>query len=46
MKIYADKNIESSIIEGLRRRRIEVISALELEYMGKPDEFHIKKLLK
>lgn len=24
MKIYADENIEHSIIEGLRRRKIEV----------------------
>ncbi|MBI3600510.1 MAG: DUF5615 family PIN-like protein [Nitrospinae bacterium] len=43
MKIYADENIERSIIEGLRRRRIEVISARELGYIGKSDEFHIKK---
>lgn len=43
MKIYADENIEQSIIEGLRRRKIEVISARELGYFGKPDEFHIKK---
>ena len=43
MKIYADENIERSIVEGLRRRRIEVISARELGYHGKSDEFHIKK---
>jgi predicted nuclease of predicted toxin-antitoxin system len=43
MKIYADENIECSIIEGLRRRKIEVFSAKELGYSGKPDEFHIKK---
>lgn len=43
MKIYADENIERSVIEGLRRRGIEVISAGELEYYGKPDEFHIRK---
>ena len=43
MKIYADENIERSIIEGLRRRKIEVISALELGYLSKPDDFHIKK---
>ena len=43
MKIYADENIERSIIEGLRRRRIEVFSARELGYMGKSDEYHIKK---
>lgn len=43
MKIYADENIELSIIEGLRRRGIEVVSAIELGYIGKLDEFHIKK---
>lgn len=43
MKIYADENIERSIIEGLRRRGIEVISAIELGYAGKPDAFHIRK---
>ena len=45
MKIYADENIERSIIDGLRRRGIEVISAGELEYYGKSDEFHIRKAL-
>lgn len=43
MRIYADENIERSIIEGLRRRGIEVLSTVELGYSGKPDEFHIKK---
>ncbi len=43
MKIYADENIERSIVEGLRRRKIEVVSARELGYLGKPDEFHLKK---
>ena len=43
MKLYADENIERSIIEGLRRRKIEVVSAREFGYLGKPDEFHIKK---
>ncbi len=43
MKIYADENIERSIVEGLRRRRIDVVSARELGYLRKPDEFHIKK---
>ena len=43
MKIYADENIENSIIEGLRRRKIEIVSAGELGLAGKPDEFHVKK---
>lgn len=30
MKIYADENIELSVVEGLRRRKIEVVSAKEL----------------
>ncbi len=43
MKIYADENIENSIIDGLRRRRIEVVSARELGYLSRSDEFHIKR---
>ena len=43
MKIYADENIERSIVEGLRRRRVDIASALELGYSGKSDEFHLKK---
>ncbi len=43
MKIYADENIERSIIKGLIRRGIEVISASELAYYGRPDEFHLMK---
>ena len=43
MRIYADENIERSIVDGLRRRGIEVFSARELGYLGKSDEFHIKK---
>lgn len=43
MKIYADENIETSIIDGLRRRRITVHSAVELGYRGKSDKFHLSK---
>jgi predicted nuclease of predicted toxin-antitoxin system len=43
MKIYADENIERSIVEGLRRRRIDIVSVVELGYSGRSDEFHIKK---
>ncbi|MBE7445132.1 MAG: DUF5615 family PIN-like protein [Planctomycetia bacterium] len=43
MKIYADENIERSIIDGLRRRKIEIVSARELGYIGKTDEFQLKK---
>lgn len=43
MRIYTDENIERSIVEGLRRRNIDVISAGELGYTGKPDEFHLRK---
>jgi predicted nuclease of predicted toxin-antitoxin system len=43
MNIYADENIESSIIEGLRRRKIKVFSAVELGYRARSDEFHLAK---
>ena len=43
MKIYADENIETSIIDGLRRRGITVHSSVELGYRGKADAFHLSK---
>ncbi len=43
MKIYADENIETSIIDGLRRRRITVYSASALGHRGKYDTFHLSK---
>lgn len=43
MRIYADENIERSIIDGLRRRGVEVVSAREMGYLGNSDEFHFKK---
>lgn len=43
MKIYADENIETSIIVGLRRRKITVHSAIELGYRGRSDKFHLSK---
>ena len=43
MRIYADENIETAVIEGLRRRRIIVLSANELGYRGRFDEFHLVK---
>ena len=43
MKIYTDENIEIPIVEGLRRRGIDVISSRELGNLGKSDEFHLKE---
>ncbi len=43
MKIYADENIETSIVKGLRRRKITVYSVVELGYSGKSDKFHLLK---
>lgn len=43
MKIYCDENIESAIIEGLRRRGLEVISARDTRELGKNDEHHLKR---
>jgi len=42
MKIYCDENIESAIVEGLRRRDIEVISVQDTEDLGKSDEYHLE----
>lgn len=43
MKIYCDENIESAIVEGLKRRGIEVISARDTEDLGEDDEYHLKR---
>ena len=42
MKIYCDENIESAIVEGLRRRGIEVISMRDTGDLGKSDEYHLE----
>jgi len=43
MKIYCDENIESAIVDGLRRRGIEVISARDTGDLGKSDGYHLKR---
>jgi len=43
MKIYCDENIESAIVEGLKRREIEVISARDTGDLGEDDEYHLKR---
>jgi hypothetical protein len=43
MKVYCDENIESAIIEGLRRRGIRVISVRDSDDLGKSDEYHLKR---
>ena len=43
MLIYADENIEEAIIQGLRRRGVEIVSARERVYIGRDDEFHLLK---
>lgn len=42
MKIYCDENIESAIVEGLRRRGVEVTSARDARDLGKSDDYHLK----
>jgi len=46
MKIYTDENIEIPVVEGLRRKGINIISARELGNPGKSYEFHIKEAYK
>ncbi len=46
MKIYCDENIESAIVEGLRRRDIEVISVQDTKDLGKSDEYHLERAFK
>lgn len=43
MLLYADENIEESIIRGVRRRDIEVLSVRDLGSAGESDEFHLRE---
>jgi predicted nuclease of predicted toxin-antitoxin system len=43
MIIYADENIEEAIIQGLRRRGIDVVSARDEGFIGKDDDFHLRQ---
>ncbi len=43
MKIYCDENIESAIVDGLKRRGIEVLSVRDTGNLGKSDEYHLKR---
>jgi Domain of unknown function (DUF5615) len=40
LKIYADENVDIRVVQGLRRRGIEVTSALEEEKIGATDDEH------
>ena len=43
MKIYGDENIEAGIVEGLRRRNLQVVSAQDRGDLGKSDEYHLQR---
>ena len=43
MKIYCDENIEAGIVEGLRRRNLQVVSARDRGDLGKSDEYHLQR---
>lgn len=45
-KLYADEDIEEAIVEFLKNRGTNIISARELGYRGKPDSFHAAFSLK
>ena len=40
VKLYADENIEPEVVEWLREKKVNVLSARELGHAGKPDSFH------
>jgi len=41
IKLYADEDIEKELIEYLREKKINIKSAKELNYEGRPDSFHV-----
>jgi len=43
LKIYTDENVDIRIVEGLRRRGVDVLSAREKGALGINDEEHFEK---
>lgn len=44
MKLYADENIDHAFVEHLREiYKVNIISALEIGYVGKDDQFHFQE---
>lgn len=39
-KLYADEDIEDSVVDYLRKKGVNITSARELGHRGKPDSFH------
>ena len=42
LKIYTDENVDIRVIEGLRRRGVKAVSAIEKKMIGVPDIEHFK----
>jgi len=42
VKFYTDENVSSAIVNGLRRRGIDVLSAKDAKMLGKSDEEHLR----
>jgi len=42
IKFYTDENVSSAIVNGLRRRGIDVLSAKDAKMLGKSDEEHLQ----
>jgi hypothetical protein len=45
-RFYADEDIEDEVVEVLRNRGANIVSARELGYLRKPDSFHVAYALK
>ncbi len=41
VRLYADEDIEEEVVEWLREKNVNVVSARELGHRGKPDSFHV-----
>lgn len=41
IKLYADEDIEEEVVETIRARGMNIVSARELGHRGKPDEFQL-----
>jgi predicted nuclease of predicted toxin-antitoxin system len=45
VSLYADECVDMRIVAGLRRRNVDVLSAVEAGFAGESDEQHIERAL-
>ncbi len=41
IKFYMDEHVAKAVVNGLRQRGVDVLSAVDAELLGTPDEEHL-----